>query len=54
MIFIDLIIICLIMVKVALYPGNVLALHLSKPQGFRYHSGQYMFVNCAAVSPFEW
>ncbi|XP_071722493.1 respiratory burst oxidase homolog protein C-like [Rutidosis leptorrhynchoides] len=40
--------------KVALYPGNVLALHMSKPQGFRYKSGQYMFVNCAAVSPFEW
>ncbi|XP_019429735.1 PREDICTED: respiratory burst oxidase homolog protein C-like isoform X2 [Lupinus angustifolius] len=40
--------------KVAVYPGNVLALHMSKPQGFRYKSGQYMFVNCAAVSPFEW
>ncbi|KAK0590794.1 hypothetical protein LWI29_031753 [Acer saccharum] len=39
---------------VAVYPGNVLALHMSKPQGFRYKSGQYMFVNCAAVSPFEW
>ncbi|XVF54814.1 hypothetical protein PTKIN_Ptkin05aG0212000 [Pterospermum kingtungense] len=40
--------------KVAVYPGNVLALHMSKPNGFRYKSGQYMFVNCAAVSPFEW
>ncbi|RDX64729.1 Respiratory burst oxidase-like protein C, partial [Mucuna pruriens] len=40
--------------KVAVYPGNVLALHMSKPQGFRYRSGQYMFLNCAAVSPFEW
>jgi len=41
--------------KVAVYPaGNVLALHVSKPEGFRYKSGQYMFVNCAAVSPFEW
>ncbi|XP_020223517.1 respiratory burst oxidase homolog protein C [Cajanus cajan] len=40
--------------KVAVYPGNVLALHMSKPQGFRYKSGQYMFLNCAAVSPFEW
>ncbi|XP_031277316.1 respiratory burst oxidase homolog protein C [Pistacia vera] len=40
--------------KVAIYPGNVLALHMSKPHGFRYKSGQYMFVNCAAVSPFEW
>jgi respiratory burst oxidase len=40
--------------KVAVYPGNVLALHVSKPQGFRYRSGQYMFINCSAVSPFEW
>ncbi|KAH9327458.1 hypothetical protein KI387_007636, partial [Taxus chinensis] len=40
--------------KVAIYPGNVLTLHMSKPQGFRYKSGQYMFVNCPAVSPFEW
>ncbi|XP_065854011.1 respiratory burst oxidase homolog protein D-like [Euphorbia lathyris] len=40
--------------KVAVYPGNVLALYMSKPQGFKYKSGQYMFVNCAAVSPFEW
>jgi respiratory burst oxidase len=40
--------------KVAIYPGNVLALHMSKPHGFKYKSGQYMFVNCAAVSPFEW
>ncbi|KAJ9180255.1 hypothetical protein P3X46_008524 [Hevea brasiliensis] len=40
--------------KVAVYPGNVLALHMSKPQGFRYTSGQYIFVNCSAVSPFQW
>uniref|UniRef100_A0A0K8WMM8 Respiratory burst oxidase C-like protein n=1 Tax=Acacia koa TaxID=468172 RepID=A0A0K8WMM8_ACAKO len=40
--------------KVAVYPGNVLAIHMSKPHGFRYRSGQFMFVNCAAVSPFEW
>ncbi|RWW35044.1 hypothetical protein GW17_00000172 [Ensete ventricosum] len=40
--------------KVAVYPGNVLALHVSKPQGFKYRSGQYVFVNCAAVSPFQW
>ncbi|KAG5014394.1 hypothetical protein JHK82_020082 [Glycine max] len=40
--------------KVTLYPGNVLSLKMSKPQGFSYKSGQYMFVNCAAVSPFEW
>ncbi|KAK9080589.1 hypothetical protein SSX86_000347 [Deinandra increscens subsp. villosa] len=40
--------------KVAVYPGNVLALHMSQPHGFKYKSGQYMFVNCKAVSPFEW
>ncbi|KAF3783501.1 Respiratory burst oxidase-like protein C [Nymphaea thermarum] len=40
--------------KVAVYPGNVLTLQMSKPNGFKYKSGQYMFVNCAAVSPFEW
>ena len=40
--------------QVALYPGNVLALHMSKPQGFRYTSGQYIFLNCSAVSSFEW
>ncbi|KAI7730183.1 hypothetical protein M8C21_022736 [Ambrosia artemisiifolia] len=37
------------MMKVAVYPGNVLALHMSKPQGFKYKSGQYMFVNCKAM-----
>uniref|UniRef100_A0ACD5W0W5 Uncharacterized protein n=1 Tax=Avena sativa TaxID=4498 RepID=A0ACD5W0W5_AVESA len=40
--------------KVAIYPGNVLTLQMSKPPTFRYKSGQYMFVQCPAVSPFEW
>ncbi|KAH7686255.1 respiratory burst oxidase protein [Dioscorea alata] len=40
--------------KVAIYPGNVLTLQMSKPPGFRYKSGQYMFVQCPSVSPFEW
>ncbi|XLR43916.1 hypothetical protein S83_028576, partial [Arachis hypogaea] len=39
---------------VAVYPGNVLALHMSKPQGFKYTSGQYIYVNCSDVSPFQW
>ncbi|KEH35678.1 respiratory burst oxidase homolog protein D isoform X2 [Medicago truncatula] len=34
--------------------GDVLGLRVSKPEGFRYKSGQYMFVKCANVSPFEW
>ncbi|KAJ1385554.1 Riboflavin synthase-like beta-barrel [Sesbania bispinosa] len=40
--------------KVAVYPGNVLALQVSKPQGFKYTSGQYIYVNCSDISPFEW
>ncbi|XP_062203298.1 respiratory burst oxidase homolog protein B-like [Phragmites australis] len=40
--------------KVAVYPGNVIAIHMSKPHGFRYKSGQYIYVNCGEVSPFEW
>ncbi|KAK1322374.1 hypothetical protein QJS10_CPA03g00283 [Acorus calamus] len=40
--------------KVAIYPGNVLTLQMSKPTAFRYKSGQYMFVQCPKVSPFEW
>ncbi|KAB2608700.1 respiratory burst oxidase-like protein A [Pyrus ussuriensis x Pyrus communis] len=42
------------LLKVAIYPGNVLTLQMSKPQQFKYKSGQYMFVQCPAVSPFEW
>ncbi|CAN1778335.1 Respiratory burst oxidase homolog protein F [Linum perenne] len=42
------------LLKVAIYPGNVLTLQMSKPTQFRYKSGQYMFVQCPAVSPFEW
>lgn len=42
------------LLKVAIYPGNVLTLQMSKPPQFRYKSGQYMFVQCPAVSPFEW
>ncbi|KAK6935445.1 NADPH oxidase Respiratory burst [Dillenia turbinata] len=42
------------LLKVAIYPGNVLTLQMSEPPLFRYKSGQYMFVQCPAVSPFEW
>ncbi|XP_026447126.1 respiratory burst oxidase homolog protein D-like isoform X2 [Papaver somniferum] len=35
------------------YP-DVMAIHMSKPEGFEYKSGEYMFVKCPAVSPFEW
>ncbi|XP_024005287.1 putative respiratory burst oxidase homolog protein G isoform X2 [Eutrema salsugineum] len=40
--------------KAPAYPGNVLNLHMSRPKNFKYMSGQYMFVNCPAVSQFEW
>ncbi|XP_048324801.2 respiratory burst oxidase homolog protein B [Ziziphus jujuba] len=40
--------------KVAVYPGNVLALHMSKPNGFKYTSGQYIYVKCRDISPFQW
>lgn len=42
------------LLKVAIYTGNVLTLQMSKPPQFRYKSGQYMFVQCPAISPFEW
>ncbi|KAK8958122.1 hypothetical protein KSP40_PGU001069 [Platanthera guangdongensis] len=42
------------LLKVAIYPGNVLALQISKPPAFQYKSGQYMYVQCPAVSPLEW
>ncbi|KAF8673270.1 hypothetical protein HU200_048824 [Digitaria exilis] len=41
------------LLKAELYSGNVLSLHLSKPQGFQYTSGQYIFLNCPAISRFE-
>ncbi|KAI7755847.1 hypothetical protein M8C21_023615 [Ambrosia artemisiifolia] len=42
--------------KVAVYPGRegVLALRMKKPENFNYKSGEYMFVKCDVVSPFEW
>ncbi|KAH9605058.1 hypothetical protein KSS87_011911 [Heliosperma pusillum] len=34
--------------------GDALSLVIAKPQGFKYRSGQYIFVKCMDVSPFEW
>ncbi|EYU36232.1 hypothetical protein ABFS82_14G248000 [Erythranthe guttata] len=36
------------------YTGNVLALYMSKPTGFKYKSGMYLFVKCPDISSFEW
>ncbi|KAM0066285.1 putative NAD(P)H oxidase (H(2)O(2)-forming) [Helianthus debilis subsp. tardiflorus] len=39
---------------VVAYPGDVLALHMTKPKDFKYESGQYVFVKYSDVSRFEW
>ncbi|KAF2304150.1 hypothetical protein GH714_028069 [Hevea brasiliensis] len=39
---------------VSVLPGNVFSLIMSKPQGFKYKSGQYIFLQCPAISSFEW
>ncbi|GAB2286056.1 hypothetical protein Dimus_020480 [Dionaea muscipula] len=41
-------------IKAIIYTGNVLALYMSKPPGFRYKSGMYLFVKCPDISSFEW
>ncbi|OMO91379.1 Cytochrome b245, heavy chain [Corchorus olitorius] len=41
-------------IKAVIYTGNVLALYVSKPPGFKYKSGMYLFVKCPDVSKFEW
>ncbi|KAJ6844364.1 putative respiratory burst oxidase-like protein H isoform X1 [Iris pallida] len=41
-------------IKAAIYPGNVLSIHMKKPPAFKYKSGMYLFVKCPDVSPFEW
>ncbi|XP_059311428.1 putative respiratory burst oxidase homolog protein H isoform X2 [Lycium ferocissimum] len=40
--------------KAVIYTGNVLALYMSKPPGFKYKSGMYLFVKCPNISNFEW
>ncbi|KAL3683381.1 hypothetical protein R1sor_001403 [Riccia sorocarpa] len=37
-----------------IYPGDVLAIQMSKPPTFRYQSGMYIFLQCPSISPFEW
>ncbi|KAL9248121.1 hypothetical protein vseg_021479 [Gypsophila vaccaria] len=34
--------------------GDALSLVMAKPDRFKYSSGQYIFVKCINVSPFEW
>ncbi|KAA8534741.1 hypothetical protein F0562_029817 [Nyssa sinensis] len=40
--------------KVSVLPGDVFSLVMSKPNGFKYKSGQYIFLQCPSISPFEW
>nr|KAJ0192190.1 hypothetical protein LSAT_V11C800419430 [Lactuca sativa] len=41
-------------IKAIIYTGNVLALYMTKPTGFKYKSGMYLFVQCPRISRFEW
>ncbi|KAJ6316152.1 hypothetical protein OIU78_019433 [Salix suchowensis] len=41
-------------IKAIIYTGNVLALYMSKPPGFKYESGMYLFIKCPDLSKFEW
>ncbi|XP_010273898.1 PREDICTED: respiratory burst oxidase homolog protein E [Nelumbo nucifera] len=40
--------------KASVLPGSVLSIVMAKPQGFKYKSGQYIFLQCPNISPFEW
>ncbi|CAI8610137.1 unnamed protein product [Vicia faba] len=40
--------------KATLYPGKVLHLKMQKPDGFKYRSGMYIFIQCPQISPFQW
>ncbi|TKY55030.1 Respiratory burst oxidase-like protein F [Spatholobus suberectus] len=40
--------------KASLYPGKVLYLKMQKPEGFKFQSGMYIFLQCPQISPFEW
>ncbi|GER36107.1 respiratory burst oxidase, partial [Striga asiatica] len=40
--------------KVSVLPGGVFSLVMAKPNGFKYKSGQYVFLQCPVISSFEW
>ncbi|PIN05683.1 Ferric reductase, NADH/NADPH oxidase [Handroanthus impetiginosus] len=40
--------------KVSVLPGGVFSLVMAKPNGFKYKSGQYIFLQCPKISSFEW
>ncbi|XP_047332352.1 respiratory burst oxidase homolog protein E-like [Impatiens glandulifera] len=41
-------------IKVSSLPGDVFSLTMSKPNGFKFQSGQYIFLQCPKISPFQW
>ncbi|XP_023758051.1 respiratory burst oxidase homolog protein E [Lactuca sativa] len=41
-------------IKVSNLPGDVFTIIMAKPNGFKYRSGQYIFLQCPSISPFEW
>ncbi|KAF6165052.1 hypothetical protein GIB67_000636 [Kingdonia uniflora] len=41
-------------IKATTYPGKVLSLKVSKPTGFQYRSGMYVYLQCPQISSFEW
>ncbi|XP_061963966.1 putative respiratory burst oxidase homolog protein H [Populus nigra] len=41
-------------IKAIIYTGNVLALYMNKPPGFKYESGMYLFIKSPDLSSFEW
>ncbi|XP_055960251.1 putative respiratory burst oxidase homolog protein H [Mercurialis annua] len=40
--------------KAVIYSGNVLTLYMTKPPGFKYKSGMYIFIKCRDISKYEW
>ncbi|CAN4110014.1 unnamed protein product [Withania somnifera] len=40
--------------KVSVLPGDVFSLTMSRPNSFKYKSGQYIFLQCPTISSFEW
>lgn len=41
-------------IQASLYPGKVLSLKMQKPEGFKYQSGMYIFLQCPQISAFQW
>ncbi|CAN0871103.1 Respiratory burst oxidase homolog protein F [Linum grandiflorum] len=40
--------------EASMFPGKVLHLKLQKPQGFKYKSGMYIFIQCPQISKLQW